>query len=428
MFSNRIKFAIVFAIVNLHLLANFSFWLYVAFYLPVALYVSIRFVIRLIVTRGTGGKWAPFAVFVGAAFLGLITSLMFISPSGALVGFSRFLFTVPVFFALYLYTDSLETLRQHLMTFVFYFGLAALTIPLQFLTGPIPWFAQASVRADLERYSSLVGSLTSIGIAVGCYLVLVQAFRPAYRLVWLAILAVPSLMSLSKAAIANVAIAILYLVIANRRSFVKMIVGGAILVVAGIAVYAFVPGFSERVDASLTSFGLSNSSITNYDVPIGLSALSRIVTLPLANFNALSDLHNPLVYLIGGGYGMGDTALVPMADSLAPMAHNQFAELLTVFGVIGGGLLIASLVVVLVRLIGLRKTMASPAINLVLVAYVILLLNSLFANGTVYQPASASIFYLALFVAAVGHTFTRKDTPPKLESAESSSDKTRSAE
>ena len=122
--------------------------------------------------------------------------------------------------------------------------------------------------------------------------------------------------------------------------------------------------------------------------------------LPKQNFESLGDLKSPLVYAVGGGYGMGSTALVPDADSIAPMAHNQYAELITVFGFLGGG--VAIWVMISIGFALRRKTLGSNSIvyRALLFSYCLFLLNSAFANGTLYQPASASIFYIVFFAAS----------------------------
>lgn len=401
--SNRVKFALVFAVLGLHTLRNVSFVIFLMFYVPIALVLSAQFISR-VANKHTGAKWGPLLVFLLVSILGLVTSLLFISPAGAMYGMSRFLYAIPVLFALYLYTESWDELRQHLVTFVVFFGVAGLSLPLQFLTGPIPWLADASERAGLERFSSIIGSLTSIGVVVGCYLVIVQAVQARFRWLWVLAIALPAVISLNKSAIVNLAAGALLLIYFNRRAFSKMAV--AAVAVAGIAVafYGLVPEVSRRVDATLVSFGVVNAGVLNYDVAVGQSALDRLITLPLANFAALAELNSPLVYLVGGGFGMGDTALVPKTDSLAPMAHNQFAEVITVFGLIGGSALIISLLVVLYRLITLYRSARRTEVQVVLGSYVLLLINSFFANGTIYQPAAAGILFLAMFLAVFGHT------------------------
>ncbi|TFC93277.1 MULTISPECIES: hypothetical protein [Cryobacterium] len=408
--SNPVKFAMVFLVVNLHLLRNVSVSLYLALYLLVTAYVTIQYLSkrksRFVVAEGLA-----FHLWVMAALFAFATSLVLISPIGAVEGLSRFLFAAPIYMAFVLYTDTFEDLRGHLITFAGFFAIASLSLPLQFLVGPISWFASASERGGFERYASLVGSLTSIGIVVGSYIVLAQGLPKIRRLVFLPLILLPALVSLNKSAIANVAIALLVLAFLNRRSLSKLALAGIAVGCLLGAAYSVIPGVQERISASLQSFGIqaAGSAPTNYDMSFSGSAVDRIIALPKANFDSLSELGSPLVYLTGGGYGMGNTALVPESDALAPMAHNQFAELLTAFGPIAGGVQIGVLIAIGVALKRRHSRARQDVYLIVLLAYLVLMVNSIFANGTLYQPASASIFYLAMFVAFSPKTL---DQPP----------------
>ena len=399
--SNRLKFAIVFLIVNLHVFRNLSLVLYMMIYGPMVLVIAVNFL-----TRAYRGQLARFGsvfyLWVGFAFSAFFVSLLLISPAGAVNGLARFLFAAPIFMALVLYTDGADDLRKHLTTFVVFFAAAGLSLPLQFVVGPMSWFAESSVRAGLERYSSLIGSLTSIGVIVGCYIVLVQGMKSRFKILFVAGMIFPAVVSLNKAALVNVAIALLGLMFLNRRSMSRIMVGSTIAVTGSLLAYSSLPLVQERVVATLQSFGLQSSSnvIFRDDVSVQSSMLDRLIDLPLANFLALGQIQSPLAYLVGGGYGMGNTALVPAADALAPMAHNQYAELISVFGFVGGVVLIFVMIRIQYQLIKRSKSTASGPLSPIAVAFFIFSLNSFFANGTLYQPASASIFYLAMFAAS----------------------------
>lgn len=392
------KFAIVFVAVNLHVLRNISLPGYMMFYAPIALFVSFQFAFML-ARKPREIRIGPFFVWLAIAAGGTLTSVAVISLGGALTGLSRFLFGIPVFFALYLYTDGIADLRKHILTFGVFFAVAAMTIPLQTVTGPISWFAVASTRAGLDRYASLLGSLTSIGTVVGAYVVLAQALSPGRRWALLLLMALPAAMSLNKSAIANIAIAVLILIYLNRATLSKLAVGVLTAGMLAGAAYGTISTFASRIDAVLVSFGINREGIVNYDTKFDDSLWDRLYSLPLANFEVLGQLGSPFVYLTGGGFGMASTALVPADDALAPMAHNQFAELLTVFGAIGASLACGALAVVGYRLYRLYKATKSDVVSAVGFSLLVLLVNSLFANGTFYQPAASSIIFLAMFVS-----------------------------
>lgn len=399
--GNVPKFAIVFVVVNLHTLSSLSLPLYLALYVPTVAFVILEYGFRY-KDRPPPISDGLFNVWVLVAAFGFVVSLALVSPGGAAVGLVRFLFSAPLYLALVLYTENEEELRRHIVTGVAFFAIASLSVPLQFFTGPISWFAGASERAGLDRFSSLVGNLTTVGIVVGVYIVLTQTAAVRQRWFWIALMIIPAILSLQKSAITNVAIGLLIVALLNRRSW-KWLSVAAVAVAALIVIgYAFVPIFRARISASLLGFGFApdpSTGVISDDVSFWVSIWDRLVTLPRANFEALAELHSPLVYLTGGGFGMANTALVPEGDVLAPMAHNQFVEIFTMFGPLGGGILGFVLIRVGMLLVQRVRATGSKVLTTVSLAYAVLMINSLFANGTLYQPSSASVFYIAIFAA-----------------------------
>jgi O-antigen ligase len=203
------------------------------------------------------------------------------------------------------------------------------------------------------------------------------------------------------------------LVVLNRHAWKRILVAVTALVVIGVAGSAFVPVIRDRIAASLLSFGIGSSAssgVPHDDVSTFVSAWERLTTLPRANIDALGNVHSPLAYLTGGGYGMGSTALVPPGDSIAPMSHNQFAEMFTVFGAVGGGAQLVILTLIGYLLWRRLRSSREPILLAIFFAYILFLLNSVFANGTLYQPASASILFIAMF-AATSSLFDEKLAP-----------------
>jgi O-antigen ligase len=395
--SNTMKFACVFLVVNLHLLRNFA---------PVPYFLVYGAVSgAMIASFALGGRRREIALALPAMWLlvgigGTAASLVLIPWTAALYGATRFFFVAPVFLALVQFTDSRTQLLANVRTMTIFFAGAALTIPLQFLIGPISWFAAGSERGGYERFGSLVGSLTSLGIVTGSYIVLMQLSSPKLRVLQISVTILCAFASLSKAAIANVAISLVVSIRENRGRAFKGV--GALSLAGALtaASVAYIAPVNERFDATLASFGVNvgGAKPANFDTSVQQSAIERVSLLPKENFRALRDWHSPMVYLTGGGFAMASTALVPATASDAPMSHNQYTELVTVFGPFGGGLMIAVMIAVLVRL---KRRAQSPMDipSVVMASFSIFLLNSLFANGTVYQPASGSILCLAAYVA-----------------------------
>ena len=399
MLPNQAKFAIVAVIVNLHTLRNLSFAGYIAIYALMLVILLFEFLLWAQKSDRRYG-WGPLVTWVLFAACAFVVSIALISPGGAVTGLSRFLFALPILLALTLYTDSLKDVRDHMATLVVIFAVASATLPLQIVTGPIPWFATASERAGIDRFASLVGSLTSIGIIVGCYLVLAQGIQSKFRWFWSLIIAGSAAISLSKAAIANVGLAFAVILVVWRQRISRLLLGVGASAIIAMLLYASLPFVQERVDASLVSFGIQNATVTNYDATAEESLIDRLTDLPRANIEGLMALEVPFVYLLGAGFGMGNSALVPDEDSIAPMAHNQYVELFTVFGAVGAIALGSALVVILGQLIKFDRAARSDLSSVVKWAFILLLINGVAANGTFYQPTAGSVFFFCMFVAA----------------------------
>ena len=425
------SFAAVFLVVNLHLLRNVTPG-YLALYTLVSLWVIIELVLGSKCQRKYFS--ATPVVWVAIAIFGFAVTATLSGVSAAAFGLSRFLFSFPVFLAFVCYTHSKADLVSHIRFMVGFMVVAALTVPMQFVTGPIPWFASASERGGLERYASLVGSLTALGIIAGSYIVLLQLHKVSRRLPYMVFFIMSVAATLSKAAIANCALGLVCIVYVSRREIGRTIVALiATAAMLGVAVAA-VPAVRERAATTLGSFGVQSAetlSTKNNDATAQQSAISRVTELPRKNYEALGQFDSYMVYLTGGGFGMASTALVPKAASLGPMAHNQFAELVTVFGFLAGVFLILVLIGLQVVLLRRARREEGRLAGAVAAAFGLFMVNSMFANGTVYQPASASIFFLGMFVAGAKMSLSddeddyadapSTDKPPKVTGAMSRS-------
>lgn len=396
---NAFKFALVFSIVNLHTLRNIIEIPYLIIYAFVVLMTIYDFQ-KFGKMRVNNNRYLISIIWFFIIVFGFLVSINFISFSGSLNGFIRYSFAFPIFIALINYTDTKKQLTQNIGFAVAYFSIASLTLPLQFITGAIQWFPDSSERAGLTRFSSIIGSLTSMGIIVGCYIVMTEFYKK-YQLIFIGMMIVSSIASLSKAAIANVGIGILIVMMLNTKNFIKTAISIFIILVPLYFIYISTDQISSRIDASLQSFGINigKKGENNYDYTVQESALDRITRLPKENYKFLDKLNTPMVYLTGAGFGMADTALVPKSDSFTIMAHNQYAENITVFGWIFG--IVFNMIMLYIGYNLFKKYLLTKNRDYLIFffAYIIFLINSIFANGTTYQPSSASIFYIAMFLS-----------------------------
>jgi hypothetical protein len=391
-----IAFAAVALVVNLHSLRNLVFIPYVAVYSITAAMVAFLFLKRAVLW---GRAVLPVVLWIGVALYGTVVTIVISGPTAAGHGLVRFLFAIPVFMALALWTKTSRDLRMHIISLTTIFAIGSLTLPLQLLIGEVGWFGDASERGGFTRYTSILGGgLTSYGYSVGGYILLALLSPAGLRIPqWLTMISAV-FVSLSKAALANAVLAVLGVIWCWRRGTRALLCVFAMASATSLGLL-LVPGVRGRLFASLQSFGIKvGDGPTTEDYSFLHSVLSRLGHYPALNFEALGQFDTWLVYLTGGGFGFGNSALVPESASLAPMAHNQFAELLTVFGPVGAVVAVASLCLVGSAL--LRTPNAEPDLRKAgQVLFTLVLVNAVFANGTFYQPTAACLLYLCFFLA-----------------------------
>lgn len=395
--TDTARFLLVVVVVNLHLLRNVSTVGYLGVYGLVSAWAFWHFLqtdkVRSLQDRG----WIAWTWMILGAVAAVTTAILG-SLDGAAYGLLRFLFVMPVLFAAVAFTDSYDQFRRNVTSCVAVFTVASLTLPLQFVTGPIGFFAPALVRGVDVRYSSLVGSVTSQGIAVGLFILMAPAAKKWWP--WLLVfgMGVPAMLSLSKAAVANLALGGLGLLFAHRHNRKFLIPLIAIPAVGTLAMVT-IPALRERFLGTVSAFTETTPSASNNYDPALPSILDRLTSLPAANWSALTGLDHPVLQATGGGYGMGNTALVQPTDVLAPMAHNQVVESMSVHGILGGTLLWALLIVAACSLVLKARRTHRPLDTCLALAMGMVLLNSVTANGTLYQPATGTAVMMLLYYA-----------------------------
>lgn len=353
--------------------------------------------------------------YLVASFAAYIHSLAIISPLGATVGLLRFLFAFPVFLAAMVYIHSLEDLKRCMVSITVVVALLYLSVPWQIAFGQLSWLPSEYKRGGFERYASLLGNVTAVGIAVGFYLApalfLVRNVR--LRLILVVALLISSAASLSKAAIMNAllvpAVAFLQGFVPSlrvwqtwRKSDVFMVVAIFLL---SIALVLAIPSVRDRMLVNLASYGIESAEKAD-DVSIGRSVLERVLLHPKNIISSLNDRYEEYGLISGAGFGMSSTALVPETDSLSTMAHNQYVDFLAI-----GGVFHMILFILIISYIGYRIVCSNIeemregrpdtglTTSVMFNIFVIFLINLPFANGLVYQPLQASVFWLLMAVS-----------------------------
>ncbi|MCA0180555.1 MAG: hypothetical protein LCH77_13415 [Actinobacteria bacterium] len=394
--SNRLAFGLVFVVVNLHILRNLAALPYLTVYAITVAWVLTRLIGKKpIVKMNVPTLWVLLSIF------GFMTTAVISGSFAGAFGLVRFLFAFPIFLALAAFSETLDDVQDHMRTMVMVFAIGCLSVPLQFVTGPIAFFAADAERAGIDRYASVFGSLTSLGVAAGSYIALSHGLPGRTRILSTLSISIGGIASLSKAAIANIALGLLTGPLSGRKRLGRATFGLIFSVMLLVAAVWQSESLSRSLRATAISFGVDSGVKTN-DLSFTASAIDRLTRLPMENWAGLEALGSPLAYLTGGGFGMASTALVPAEASLAPMAHNQFAEFVSVFGVVGGGAFVGICILLGLRLLRRWRNEPYPFSGPAFFAFAMWTTNSFFANGTAYQPSMASVLFFCMFVAILG--------------------------
>lgn len=412
-----LKFTGIFVAINLHQLAESFPPVFVAILLAAMATLALDMCgARLRVDRPAAFNLTLVGLYLVSTLAAYIHSLAVISTLGATIGLIRFLFAFPVFLASLVYIKTDEDLRRCLVAMAVAVAILYLSVPWQIAFGQLPWLPSEYERGGFARYASLLGNVTAVGIALGFYLApaLFLTRNANVRMVLTASLILSGAASLSKAALMNAALipvgGLLQGMHPALRVWRNWSFGDAAKVLAILAICvaaAFsIAGVRDRMLVNLASYGLAAEEKAD-DVSINESVVERLAEHPSKVFEALRDRYSEFGWLTGAGFGMSSTALVPDTDSLSIMAHNQFVDVIGIGG-------ISHLLVFMSMLLSIGLCIVGAAIRAfrrgdgeaqtlyatLVVIYVNFLVNLPFANGLIYQPLQASMFWLLMAVAS----------------------------
>ena len=328
-----------------------------------------------------------------------------LGPAAATYGGVRLLMTVPLVTMVFLVTGLYPKLFEYaLWLFLGFTSIGVFSIILQYMIGPISWFADASDRAGLERFSSFLGSIPTIGAAVplGILLLLLMPMKSFHRIVLMLIMGAGVLASLSKQAVSGSVLAIVLGLLLGRRKRVA-VVGW---VVAGCALgYLVLDSLEMPLVASMRNYvtgillpdASGAETMRGYDYTVQESMWLRMTSLPMNSFNGLMEHRGPFGLDVGGGCVMLGPSLLRPGDSHYFTAHNNYMD----FVLLGG-------VGYLVVFIGLclsvsrealrqyRSKSANPLASVILGIPVMYIIASMFTGGLTYQPALATLWWASV--------------------------------
>jgi hypothetical protein len=330
-------FFLLYFLLNLHLLRNLSLYGYLGVlalvYLPVLLYCVDKFPVIKIRKIGV---W--FLFFLLASFWPVFITFAdygFVAGAYATI---RYFLTIPLVLAAYFMVSSYGNMYRLLTLFSVIVVIGSLTLPLQYLIGPISWFAEPSERANIVRYASILGSLTSTGslIPIAFFSVLFLQTKKLLRYGMIFGLIICAIFTLQKAALLGIPLAVVVYLIYSRGRGLKTLI--TIMLVVGLLVS--IANFLLRdwnVWQQTTSyifeqFQIGGTNAQTSDFSIQDSIFTRLVIYPQESLGQLYKFRGALGLIFGGGFGMVGAGLMPPDVSPFITSHNGYIDLWLIGG------------------------------------------------------------------------------------------------
>lgn len=381
-----------------HLLRNLSPIYFVVLMLAIIVFMAVSYANRQQANQDLC-FWILLLLWIFASVVTIAVEPFY---GSSIVGLIRFWSVMPLIFACMIMGTG--EVNNKIKWFVIFYVIASLSYPLQYLIGPVEWFAEPSERAGVERFAALTGSLTSYGSSVGIASIGAFGFFSlpvAFGL--FVVFTIGGILSLQKAALANLALALILGCWirgdVNRRVVLRIAVLSIPVVMLGWIVVSF---YSATDAGSASVFEIALRSVEGVisgrqeltsDVTFFESVIDRITELPAMAF----DYHGWRVALFGAGVYGGAGAL---GYPDIPTAHNGVVELILIFGAIIGSIICVYLLGLLFFSIWLHlqgREKAPVEAKFLLAALFLFLLNNAFTGGGFFQPVSASMFWLVMF-------------------------------
>lgn len=305
---------------------------------------------------------------------------------------ARFLFVLPLLVIALVFV-RVDRFARVLKFYVWFAILCGASVLYQIRFGPVSWFAEASSRDGLVRYSSLAGSLTILGVSGG--LALPFAFfmirRNWLKCLVLAAIALGMLLSLQKAAVINLiifAILVFWFFLKRGKAGLIILLGGLLTGFVAL-LYSLDVSYAVSVVNNVFRIGQSSDSYTDYS--FSESILSRLWGLP----SVVLDYHGPYSLLFGVGLAGGAGVF---GNEDLPMSHNALLDYLFIGGIPYLLIFLASVAYAIQKcLLHIRKDYANQGLHRsCLWFFLIFLANMPFASGMQYQPVLGGIFYVVL--------------------------------
>ena len=265
--------------------------------------------------------------------------------------------------------------------------IASLSVIYQVYFGPLQFLVDSTMRLGLERYASTFGSLTIFGGVTGiiCMLVLRNNLSFLIKILLLGLFFIASLITLSKAAILNILLVIIFSIFFVKIRN-KIILTLSIIILTTIVYFSF-PEINEYLNKSYEMIFENNENVSS-NATVKFQIFKRIFEAPiyLSQFSIINLFFG--FGLIGGQGAFG------LPYSFTGTTHNQLADMFLIGGIF---LFLNILSILLCLMIELKKYKDHDYLaETFYYCNVIGIINMFFFNGFLFQPITSFVFWVSL--------------------------------
>lgn len=383
--SLKIKSIILFSssVILLHLFRNVSDFYYVI----LGIWMLLAGGVLLLRLERNIGKILLTLFFL--FYVALISSVAGVAENPA-IGILRLFYLAPFVFFVFSMNFSDHQIRVFWKIIAFFTIISSVSLLFQFYSGPISWFADSSERAGVERFSSLAGSLTVFGSIVGVGILVSTFFVNSFTIFFISIvlLTVGAILSLQKMGVANYFIAMSLLLLTGKiRSKRKIELVVVLFFMLALGIFFIMSSGNFEAYTSYIAAIFSKDASDVYDVSIWQSIIDRFSELPLVVVDYWGWKLLIGVGVYGGAGGLGYQEY--------PMAHNLLLEIIAIFGIPLGCVVIYFLWKYTIYAFRVVAENRNPSTTLSGLIYILLTFSSLFTGALFYHPVIGLIFWFA---------------------------------
>jgi hypothetical protein len=343
-------------------------------------------------------RW--YGIFLLVSFLGALQTIYSYGIGVGLYACVRFYMVAPLVPLAAIALDNTKKMAFVIKCFIGITCIGVFSIALQYVTGPVSWFAEPGERAGIMRFGSILGSLPTIGgvLPLAVFGALMIKMRWNIRSLVLLILFFGVLISLSKGSIAGTALAlVLFLCIptANKRQSIAIlaIISLSVLAIVSLASSGTVLNAARTYISALFS---AESAGRGGDVTMQESMIDRWTTLPAESLGSLGHARGDIGLISGGGFQMLGTSLMPDGASPYITSEDTYIDFVLIAGI---PLLIAYVCLLggtlrrLCSAAGRKYFRESPEVGSCAFGMMLILaITGLFSGGLTFQPIGASVW------------------------------------